>query len=206
MVAGLTTYGVSGSAREPLIKFMISALEEAGCRILVLPDARRAPFVLSFEAPGGERLGVVAYAFLATRTPTRNRPSDERSFQIKYGSKREGKGHPLWIDPFGLFITLLIGIDPKENFFVAADPAAHNPTKFFIRLEFKDVHAAAIRSKGWHAWERGRRANGGSDEMTEVLVGGTRNRFLDLIRFERSAVNLAPDDRQRLAEKRESSR
>jgi hypothetical protein len=103
-------------------------------------------------------MGVVAYAFRATRTPTKNRPSDERSFQIKYGSKEdyaEDNSHTLWQDPLGLFTTLLIGIDTEERFFVAADPGLHNPTKFFIRLEFKDDHAAQIMfgrggSSGWY--------------------------------------------------------
>lgn len=202
MLAGLNTYGVSGSARQPLIDFMISALESAGCRILYCSDRQRAPFIITFETATGERMGVVAYAFLATRTPTKNRPPDERSFQIKYGSKQRNNIHPLWIDPQWLYTTLLVGIDPHDGFFVAADPAAHNPTKFFIRLEFKDEHADAILSQGWHAWERVKRSAGFEDPV-EVLVGGTKSRFLDLIRFERAAVGLSPGDRQLLAEKPE---
>ena len=202
MLAGLNTYGVSRAARKPLIEFMVSALESAGCRILYCSGELRAPFVITFETATGERLGVVAYAFLATRTPTRNRPADERSFQIKYGSKLKDNSHRLWIDPHGLYTTLLIGVDPREEFFVAADPAAHNPTKFFIRLEFKDQHAEAILSQGWHAWERVKRA-AGFEEPIEVLVGGTKSHFLNLIRLERSAVGLSPGDRQLLAEKPE---
>jgi hypothetical protein len=180
---------------------MLSALQADGCRILFRSDERTAPFVITFETAVGERMGIVAYAFLATRTPTRNRPEDERSFQIKYGSKHSSKPHRLWTDPLGLYTTVLVGIDPNEEFFVAGDPAAHNPTKFFIRLEFKDEHADAIKSRGWHTWERAKRTTGGFDEPIEVLVGGTKSRFLDLIRFERSAVGLPPGDRQLLAEK-----
>lgn len=202
MLSGLTTFGVSPGAREPLIEFMVSALRSVGCRILFCSDARRAPFVITFETATGERMGIVAYAFLATRTLTKNRPPDERSFQIKYGSKEPGKTYPLWTDPLGLYTTLLVGIDPQEGFFVAADPAAHNPTKFFIRLEFKDRHAQAIRDTGWYAWERAKRDRG-FDEPVEVLVGGAQRHFLDLIRFERAAVGLSPGDRQLLAEKPE---
>lgn len=149
-------------------------------------------------------MGIVAYAFTATRTPTRNRPADERSFQIKYGDKREHEQneHELWQDPLGLFTTLLIGIDPDDEFFVAADPEMHNPTKFFIRLEFKDYHIEEIRRKGWHAWERARRS-GAMAEPIEVLVGGTKGSFFDLICFERAAFGLPPGDRQLLAEKRD---
>lgn len=203
MLAGLTTYGVSAAARRPLVDFMVSSLKDAGCRPLFCSDTRNAPFVITFETATGERMGVVVYAFLATRTPTRNRPPDERSFQIKYGSKTEKhRLHELWIDPLGLYTTLLVGIDPDAGFFVAADPASHNPTRFFIRLEFKDRHVEAIQEDGWHAWERARRSQG-FDEPIEVLVGGTRERFLDLIRFERAAAGLPPGDRQLLAEKRE---
>jgi len=148
-------------------------------------------------------MGLVAYAFRATRTPTRNRPSDERSFQIKYGSKEdyaEDNSHTLWQDPLGLFTTLLIGIDPDEKFFVAADPSLHNPTKFFIRLEFKDDHATQIKRDGWCSWERDRRG-ARSEEPTESLVGGTIERFFDLVRFERAALGLDPGNRQLLAEK-----
>jgi hypothetical protein len=205
MIFGLRYYKTKASAREPLLRFMLDGLRTAGCRILFCSPPDRAPFVITFETRHGERMGIVAYAFLATRTPTRNRPDDERSFQIKYGSKQdyaEDNAHVFWQDPLSLFTTLLIGIDPDEGFFVAADPEAHNPTKFFIRVEFKDEHAEAIRRDGWHAWERARRA-GSMAEPVEVLVGGVQDAFLDLIRFERAAYGLPPGDRQLLADKRE---
>ena len=203
MFVGLRRYKVRRSGREPLVRFMLDALRSAGCRIIHASDPSEAPFIISFETCSGERLGVVAYAFTATRTPTIGRPDDERSFQIKYGSKKayeNENSHQLWQDPLGLFTTLLIGIDPKEGFFVAADPQAHNPTKFFIRLEFKDEHAEAIKSESWYAWERDRRA-ADMAEPIEVLIGGKQERFLDLIRFERAAQGLPPGDRQLLAER-----
>ncbi|MCX8255566.1 hypothetical protein RHAL1_01748 [Beijerinckiaceae bacterium RH AL1] len=207
MILGLRTYDVRAVDRAPLLSFMLQSLREAGCRILYEPPADRAPFVISFETATGERFGIVAYAFLATRTPTLNRPANERSFQIKYGSNDHAL-HELWQDPLGLFVTLLIGIDPNEGFFVAADPVLHNPTRFFIRLEFKDEHAELIRANGWHAWEREHR---GPRHMLaserafdrEVLVGGTAAHFLDLVRFERLAKGQAPGERQLLAEKPE---
>jgi hypothetical protein len=205
MILGLRYYKTRAYAREPLLRFMLESLRAAGCRILFASPPDRAPFVITFETRRGERVGIVAYAFLATRTPTQNRPADERSFQVKYGNKQDyanDNTHMLWQDPLGLFTTLLIGIDPTEGFFVAADPEVHNPTKFFIRVEFKDEHAAAIRCNGWHAWERVRRT-GPMAEPIEVLIGGTRDTFLDLIRLERAAYGLSAGDRQLLAEKRE---
>src|SRR5689334_22575148 len=129
MIPGLRTYSVSATKRRPLIEFMLGALSEAGCKVLHVSDADRAPFVVTFETPSGERMGIVAYAFLATRTPTMNRPLDERSFQIKYASKEsyEENLHELWQDPMGMFTTLLIGIDPISGFCVSADPVLHSP-------------------------------------------------------------------------------
>lgn len=203
MTNGLLTYSVSARARAPLLDFIVDCLRAAGCRILHASPPNVAPFVITFETPTAERMGVVVYAFLATRTPTRNRPADERSFQIKYGSKEPYAGsnlHVLWQDPLGLYTTLLVGIDPEERFFVSADPEMHNPTKFFIRMEFKDHHAYAIKREGWYAWERVKRGRANNDPV-EVLVGGTADSFLDLIRFERAAQGLAQGDRQLLAER-----
>jgi hypothetical protein len=82
MLYKLRTYSVQAAARKPLVDFMVNGLRAAGCRLLFSSDTSQAPFVITFETAAGERLGLVAYAFLATRTPTMHRPSDERSFQI----------------------------------------------------------------------------------------------------------------------------
>lgn len=190
-------------ARQPLIDFMTGALVSSGCKVIHTSSPERAPFVIAFETSTGERMGIVAYAFLATRTPTRNRPTDERSFQIKYGSKesyQHENTHELWQDPLGMFTTLLVGIDPESGFCVSADPIVHNPTKFFIRLEFKDEHADAIATHGWFAWERVKRITPLNAPRVETLVGATRERFLDLVRFERAARGLDPGNRLILAE------
>ncbi|WP_409191928.1 hypothetical protein [Bradyrhizobium sp. RDM4] len=165
-------YGVQRAGREPLVRFMREALEAQGCRIIFASEPNQAPFVFTFETTTGERMGVVAYAFTATRTVTKNRPEDERSFQVKYGSKLDNNSHGIFQDPTGLFTTLFLGISPEEGFFVAVDPEAHNPTKFFIRIEFKDRNAADIRRSGWVAWERSRLNR--EDEPVEVMVGGTK--------------------------------
>jgi hypothetical protein len=204
MFEGPRLYTVSRAARKPLLNFMLNAVQAQGCRIIYASQPDHAPFVFTFETRTGERFGVIAYVFLATRTPTTNRPADERSFQLKYSSKSSYGGtnsHQIWQDPFGLYTTLLVGISPDEGFFVAADPEMHNPTKFFIRIEFKDRHAAEIKQRGWVAWEREHR--GHQDEPVEVLVGGTTEHFLDLIKLERAARGLDQGNRQLLAEKRE---
>lgn len=196
---GYRTYTVSARDREPLIAFLVEGLEEAGCRILYRPAPDQAPFRITFETPVGERMGVVAYAFLANSRPTRNRPADEHRFQLKYG-KDEKVEHELWQDPYGLYTTILLGINPEAGFFVAADPVLHSPTKFFISVEFKDDNVQEIVQHGWASWERLRRGLRGDDPV-EVLIGGSRANVLQLIRFERAAKGMAPGPRQLLAEK-----
>ena len=206
MILGLRRYPVQRAARAPLVDFMLDSLRASGCAILYASDASQAPFVITFETPAGERMGIVAYAFLANEAPTKvNRPQDERSFQIKYGPD-DKQLHTLFRDSLGLYTTLFIGIDTQEGFFLSADPEVHNPTRFFIRLEFKQRHVDAIRGDGWHAWER--ESRGRKDLLQgerlfsfETLVGGTKDKFLDLIRFERAAHGLPPGDRQLLAER-----
>lgn len=74
----------------------------------------------------------------------------------------------------------------------------HSPTKFFIRIEFKQEHVDQILRSRWHAWER-RKVN--YSEPIEVLVGGTADSFLRLARFEREVLGEAPGHRQLLAER-----
>jgi len=191
-------YSVSRHHREPLLTFIVRALEACGCRIIRTSPADIAPFRISFATAEGERMGIIAYAFLANAQPTKNRPSDEYRFQLKYGSKVGGV-HEIWQDPYGLYTTLLVGISPDKQFFVGADPVLHNPTKHFISIEFKERSVEEIRRTGWTSWERERRS--GSDEPIEVLVGGRPESFLEYVRLEREAVGEDQGHRQLLAER-----
>lgn len=193
------TFGVSRRDRGPLVDWMVEALELAGCRILHVSGADRAPFRLTFETPMGERMGVVAYLFLANSRLTPKRPVDEHRFQVKYGSK-DGRLHELWQDPYELYTTIFMGINLEQGFFVAADPLMHSPTRFFISLEFKEAHAQRILTEGWAAWQREKRTRG-LEEPVEVLVGGRQESVLRLVRFEQAARGLDPGHRQLLAEK-----
>ena len=177
---------------------MTDALHADGCRILYCSPPSEAPTRITFETADGERFGIVAYAFLANQRLTKNRPDDEHRLQVKYGS-RDGKLHELWQDPYGLYTTLFLGINPEQRFFVGADPVLHSPTKMFISIEFKQEQADAILQTGWHAWERSRKtADAGP---IEVLVGGRPERFLDYVRFERDALAEDQGQRQLLAER-----
>lgn len=185
---------------------MLDSLKASGCRIIHAPSPTRAPFRITFETPDGERIGIIAYAFLANNKATRNRPKDEHRFQIKYGSKQVVSGptgsvprqHQLWQDPYGLYTTLFVGINPDRGIFVSADPVLHSPTKFFISLEFKETEAEEIVRNGWFAWERDRFND---EDPVEVLVGGTQENFLRCIRLEREALGEDQGHRMLLAER-----
>jgi hypothetical protein len=154
-----------------------------------------------FDTPEGERMGIFVYAFFANSRQTRNRPEDEHRFQVKYGTK-DSKLHTIWQDPYGLYTTLLVGIDPDLGIFVGADPVLHSPTRFFISIEFKRDHAKEILERSWFAWERVKRGEDQptSDAPVEVLVGGTREAFLRYVKFEREALGEDQGHRQMLAE------
>ncbi len=180
---------------------MVNALEGQGCQLISVPSPKSAPFRLTFQTPQGERIGIVAYAFLANNKEIKNRPKDEHRFQIKYGGDLSGL-HEIWQDPYGLYVTLLLGINPEMGFFVAADPVIRSPTRFSVSVEFKDKQAEAILAKKWIAWERERRPGKKTldEPLFEALLGGTADKFLRLIRFEREAWGEAPGERHYLAE------
>lgn len=202
-------YSVGARHKEPLLAFVRGALEARGCVIRYCSQASIAPFHLVFDLPGGERLSILIYAFLANSEPTRNRPADEHRFQIKYGSDLKGV-LDVAVDVHGITTTIFLGIDPQRKIFVAADPVMNNPSPMSRSVEFKADHAAAILRDGWSAWERERREPRTvtrrafevlPDVRTEVLIGGRQERLLDLVLLERVARGLDPGERHLIADK-----
>lgn len=191
-------YSVSRASKEPLLNFIIESLNDVGCRILNCSDSGYAPFRITFEDPTGQRLGILVYAFLANSKETKNRPSDEHRFQVKYGQK-DGLLHEIWQDPFQLYTTLMVGIDLERRIFVGIDPVLHQLTKFFISIEFKRSEVEAILDRGWHCWERAKRT--GDDSPIETMVGGRSCSFLNYVRFEQAAKGIDQGHRYLLAEK-----
>ena len=194
------TYAVSRHQKEPLLRFILESLEMCGCKIQRFSDSGIAPFRVTFDAPDGERIGIVTYAFYANSKVTRNRPTDEHRFQVKYGMKDDHL-HELWQDPYELYTTLFLGINPDMGFFVGADPVAHSPTRFFISIEFKESNVQDTLRSGWASWERQKRGRDGYDDPVEVLVGGRPEHFLRYVRFERAAKGFDAGHRDLLAEK-----
>ncbi len=202
-------YSVSAGDKRPLIEFIRQALEMRGCIVRHVGPANRAPFHVVFDMPGGERVSVLAYVFLANSKVTKNRPDDEHRFQIKYGGDLSGV-IDVAVDMLGLTTTIFLGIDLDRKLFVAADPLMNNPSPMSRSVEFKTENVDQILSDGWAAWERERREAKTTtrrafellpDIRTEVLIGGRQERLLDLILLERVARGLDPGERHLVADK-----
>lgn len=202
-------YSVSAHDKEPLLRFMQEALDARGCTIVHIGPANRAPFHIVLDLPGGERLSVLAYAFLANSKPTKNRPDDEHRFQIKYGGDLSGV-MDVAADPLGITTTIFLGIDIERRIFVAADPLMNDPSPMSRSVEFKAENVDDVLARGWSAWERDRREGKTTtrrafellpDIRTETLIGGKQARLLDLILLERVARGLDPGERHLVADK-----
>lgn len=202
------TYGVSRTEKEKLLKFIVDGIQDRGCKVISATDPAFAPFFLVLETPAGERQGVLAYAFTANSKVTKNRPTDEHRFQIKYGSQLKGV-LDVKVDFNALVTTIFLGIDLQRGIFVAADPLLNSPSPMSRSVEFKADHVEEVLKRGWYAWERPRHppktkdrpaAELDVDTRTEVLVGGTRDKIIDLIALEKIALNLDPGERHLLAD------
>jgi hypothetical protein len=189
-------YVVRRSETTPLLDFFINGVLKAGCKALHAPDPSLAPFRIVLETPWQERIGIVLYAFRSTSRVTRNRPADEARFQMKYGPRTD-ELHPIFNDPYNLYTTMLVGVDLELGVIISADPVIHNPTRFYISIEYKNADAALSLKKGWHAWERAKRDH---EDPIEVLVGCSQERIFDLILFERMAKDLDQGHRHLLAD------
>ena len=206
------TYSVRRADKAALLAFLVEALEDRGNKVTYKSEPNQAPFLVIFETPGGERQGVLAYAFLANSRQTKNRPSDEHRFQIKYGSNLKGVLE-VAVDPHAIITTIFLGIDLERRIFVAADPMMNTPAPMSRSIEFKRSHVEQILDQGWFAWSRERHQGKSKDRptfelvadlRTEILVGGRQDRLLDLIVLERIARGLDPGERHLIADKLQS--
>lgn len=202
------SYSVGRTAKAPLLKFITSALEDRQCRILHASEPARAPFFIIFETRAGHRHGLLAYAFFANSKVTRHRPDNEHRFQVKYGGDLKSTLE-VAVDPRGLVTTIFLGIDTERDLFVAADPLMNTPAPMSRSIEFKSENVRKILADGWATWERERRPPRSKDRAsfydedlrTEVLVGGRRERLLDLIVLEQIAHGFDPGERHNVADK-----
>lgn len=192
------TYRQSG--KRDIVEFLASAVHRSGGRVLHVSDYRRAPVFLGVETSEGERIGVMTYPFRCNAPPIKGRQPDEHRFQIRYGSEKSwvAEEHPIGRDVAMVDVTIVVGVHLQAGLFVGVDPALYDPLPMGISVEFKDEHVDATLDDTWVAWERDarpgtrREAPRASDGL-ETLVAFTPDRFLDYVRFEREATDLALD-------------
>jgi hypothetical protein len=192
--------------------FLEAAVERSGARVLASSGPSRAPLFLGIQAPGGERLGVCAYVFLANRREVRNRPQDEHRLQVRYGDVNDpawrARNHPVGFDPLSVDVTVVVGAHLEADLLIGLDPLAYDPLPVGISVFFKDNDIEEAARSGWHVWERDnvsgvRRPDSRTALGIETIVALSPERLLDYLRFEQSAQSLGLDAplRFRAAEK-----
>ena len=191
--------------------FIEAAIEKSGGRVLFSSGHDTAPLFLGVEDAAGQRVGICAYAFLANRRVTKNRPADEHRLQIRYGDVNDAvwrsESHPVAFDPLGVDVTLVVGAHIEADLIIGLDPLIYSPLPLGISVFFKDAEIDEAKRSGWHVWERDnisgvRRADLRTALGVETLVAFSPDRLLDYVRFERTAqaLRLEPPLRFRAAQ------
>lgn len=178
------------------------------------PDERVAPVFFGAEDEDGHRYGLLTYPFTTTRRTTKNRPSAEHRFQIRFGDpvRVRKEANPLGHDPAGVDVTLVLAADPERDLLVGLDPLVYAELPMGASGYYRDAHAEAVARSGWSAWakekSKPRTEQGANWEGLESMVGFKPGRFLDYARFEAIATSLGLDTGLRisLAERFEAGR
>jgi hypothetical protein len=196
------------AAREPVVHLLEHAVQESGGRVVYssFREQHVAPIYLGAEDGAGRRYGLLVYPFTTTRRATRNRPSDEHRAQIRLGDPVRGRDeeNPIARDVAGVDVTLVLAVDPEEQFILGLDPLVYEDLPMGISVYYRDRHVEAATEHGWAVWERAKK--GGtrrpSWEGLETLVGFRPHRLLDYATFEAkaTALGLNPGLRHALAE------
>ncbi len=194
--------------RGAVVGLLRRAVEASGARVVYcsFPDHRVAPVYLAAEDIDGRRYGLLTYPFTVTRRETKNRPPDERRGQIRFGdpTRERDEDNPVGRDLAGVDVTLVLAVDPEEEFIVGLDPLVYEDLPMGISVYYRDKHVDLAADHGWAVWER--RKSGGTRRPSwvglETLVGFRPQRLLDYARFEAkaSALGLNPGLRFKLAE------
>lgn len=190
--------------------FVEEAVVRSGGRVLFTSGPDSAPLFLGIEDDAGQRVGVCAYVFMANRRVTRNRPADEHRLQIRHGDVNDAawrsESHPVGFDPIGVDVTIVVGAHLEVDLIVGLDPLVYTPLPLGISVFFKDAEIDEAKRSGWQVWERDnisgvRRSSPRTEFGVETLVAVSPDRFLDYLRFERTAqaLRLEPPLRFRAA-------
>lgn len=207
------TYPILAS-RRPVVDLIRSAIEASGGRVVACsyPDERVAPIFFGAEDEQGHRYGLLTYPFTTTCRVTKNRPSAEHRFQIRFGDPKRVRHqpNPIGRDPAGVDVTLVLAADPERDLLVGLDPLVYAELPMGASGYYRDIHAEAVARTGWSAWakekSKPRTDQGANWEGLESMVGFEPRRFLDYARFEAIATSLGLDTglRMSLAERFEA--
>jgi len=201
------TYPVQ-EERTAVVDVIERGIIDAGARLIYssFRHEHSAPMYFGAETAEGHRFGLLIYPFTTTRRETRNRPAGERRTQIRFGdpTREREEANPVAHDLAGVDITLILAVDPENDFIVGLDPAIYADLPMGISVYYADKHVDLANENDWAVWER-KKAGGTrrpSWEGLETIVGFRPRRILDYSRFEAkaSALGLSPELRGRLAE------
>lgn len=185
----------STSPTSPLLAFLCDTLVRSGCELLNVEGARNGRFRLAFEDSLLQRSGLVGRLF---RLEPHGKDADGARMNLRPAASADDAPHGR--DPFGLFTSVLLGVDPARGLFVAFDPARHFPEDGPLRVSISATPLRRVLARGWHAWEREEYERDGTG-FAETLVGFTAPDLVRYVLFERLASGLDTGHRQLLAER-----
>ena len=122
------------------------------------------------EDGAGRRYGLMVYPFTTTRRETRNRPKGERRTQIRFGdpTRERDEANPIARDVAGVDVTLVLAVDPENDFIVGLDPMIYEDLPMGISVYYSDRHVELAAESDWAVWER-TKAGGTRRESWEGL-------------------------------------
>jgi len=186
--------GSSTNPTAPLLAFLCDTLLRSGCELLKVESDKSGVFRLAFEDPLLQRYGLLGSLF--SLRPDGTDGDGARMTLLPPASPDDpSRGR----DPFGVFTSVLLGVDPIRGLFVAFDPARHFPEDAPLQVSISAEVVRTTLERGWHSWLR----EGWEErdfDFAEALVGFRSDRLFYYVHFERIAEGLDTPYRERLAE------
>lgn len=187
------------SGKKPIVDWVVAAVEASGCTVLGLTAHTISPIHIGIKLPDGRRIGATVYAFKSKDLGTGGRSADEYEIQVRLMNEEvwEAWPHPVGFDPQGVESTAVIGVQLAANIGVALDPRLYDPLPMGNSVQFRESHARAAEEAGWHVWQRGNlpgtKRGARASEGFETCIAFRPDRFVDLLLFEREALDLRLD-------------